>query len=72
MAQLNFRGGGYNDRQNVEYIERQDDKDEYDAFGRKKKKTQVRILFLYKKKQILHFPSFFDFICASKIVSVKK
>lgn len=34
-------GGGYNDRQNVEYIERNDD-DEFDEFGRRKrKKTQV-------------------------------
>ncbi|KAI6184415.1 hypothetical protein M3Y97_00593800 [Aphelenchoides bicaudatus] len=32
-------GGGYNDRQQVEYKERKDD-DEFDEFGRKKKKKQ--------------------------------
>ncbi|VDN36038.1 unnamed protein product [Gongylonema pulchrum] len=33
-------GGGYMDRQNVEYIEREDD-DEFDEFGRKKKRRKV-------------------------------
>ncbi|KHN85452.1 Zinc finger Ran-binding domain-containing protein 2 [Toxocara canis] len=33
-------GGGYMDRQNVEYIERKDD-DEFDEFGRKKKRKKV-------------------------------
>jgi len=31
-------GGGYNERENVEYIERDESDDEYDEFGRKKKK----------------------------------
>lgn len=31
-------GGGYNERENVEYIEREDSDGEYDEFGRKKKK----------------------------------
>ncbi|RWS17157.1 zinc finger Ran-binding domain-containing protein 2-like isoform X1 [Dinothrombium tinctorium] len=31
-------GGGYNDRETVEYINRSDSDDEYDDFGRKKKK----------------------------------
>jgi len=37
-------GGGYMDRQVVEYIEREDDDEEFDEFGRKKKRqrsTQV-------------------------------
>uniref|UniRef100_F1L2E3 Zinc finger Ran-binding domain-containing protein 2 n=1 Tax=Ascaris suum TaxID=6253 RepID=F1L2E3_ASCSU len=33
-------GGGYMDRQNVEYIERKDD-DEFDEFGRKKKRKKI-------------------------------
>lgn len=33
-------GGGYMDRQNVEYIEREDD-EEFDEFGRKKKRRKV-------------------------------
>ncbi|KAM3719743.1 Zinc finger Ran-binding domain-containing protein [Dirofilaria immitis] len=33
-------GGGYMDRQNVEYIERQDD-EEFDEFGRKKKRRKL-------------------------------
>ncbi|MFH4975549.1 hypothetical protein AB6A40_002258 [Gnathostoma spinigerum] len=33
-------GGGYMDRQNVEYIERKDD-DEFDEFGRKKKRRKL-------------------------------
>ncbi|XP_046851646.1 LOW QUALITY PROTEIN: zinc finger Ran-binding domain-containing protein 2-like [Xenia sp. Carnegie-2017] len=33
-------GGGFNERENVEYIERKDSDDEYDDFGRKKKKTK--------------------------------
>lgn len=32
-------GGGYMDREDVEYIERDDD-DEFDEFGRKKKKRR--------------------------------
>lgn len=31
-------GGGYNERENVEYIEREESDGEYDEFGRKKKK----------------------------------
>nr|CAG4645146.1 EOG090X0ECZ [Leptodora kindtii] len=31
-------GGGYNERGNVEYIEREDSDDEFDEFGRRKKK----------------------------------
>ncbi|KFM70602.1 Zinc finger Ran-binding domain-containing protein 2, partial [Stegodyphus mimosarum] len=31
-------GGGYNERENVEYIERVESDGEYDEFGRKKKK----------------------------------
>nr|CAG4641233.1 EOG090X0ECZ [Eulimnadia texana] len=31
-------GGGYNERENVEYIEREDSDGEYDEFGRRKKK----------------------------------
>ncbi|GCC23397.1 hypothetical protein chiPu_0001792 [Chiloscyllium punctatum] len=31
-------GGGFNERENVEYIEREESDDEYDEFGRKKKK----------------------------------
>jgi hypothetical protein len=31
-------GGGYNERENVEYIEREESDDEFDEFGRKKKK----------------------------------
>ncbi|KAJ4943106.1 hypothetical protein JOQ06_005613, partial [Pogonophryne albipinna] len=31
-------GGGFNERENVEYIEREDSDGEYDEFGRKKKK----------------------------------
>lgn len=33
-------GGGYMDRQNVEYIEREDD-EEFDEFGRKKKRRKI-------------------------------
>lgn len=35
-------GGGYNDRGVVEYKERQDSDDEYDEFGRKKKRRSER------------------------------
>uniref|UniRef100_A0A915Q6Q2 Zinc finger Ran-binding domain-containing protein 2 n=1 Tax=Setaria digitata TaxID=48799 RepID=A0A915Q6Q2_9BILA len=35
-------GGGYMDRQNVEYIEREDD-EEFDEFGRKKKRRKLDI-----------------------------
>ncbi|RWS28860.1 zinc finger Ran-binding domain-containing protein 2-like isoform X1, partial [Leptotrombidium deliense] len=35
-------GGGYNDREAVEYIERRDSDDEYDDFGRKKKKYRSK------------------------------
>ena len=31
-------GGGFNERENVEYIEREESDGEYDEFGRKKKK----------------------------------
>nr|CAG4650513.1 EOG090X0ECZ [Sida crystallina] len=31
-------GGGYNERENVEYIERKESDDEFDEFGRRKKK----------------------------------
>ncbi|CAG0895264.1 unnamed protein product [Darwinula stevensoni] len=34
-------GGGYNERENVEYIEREESDDEYDEFGRKKKKFRA-------------------------------
>ncbi|CAB3994609.1 zinc finger Ran-binding domain-containing 2-like isoform X2 [Paramuricea clavata] len=36
-------GGGFNERENVEYVERQDSDDEYDQFGRKKKKGARQI-----------------------------
>lgn len=32
-------GGGYNERENVEYKRRDDSDDEYDDFGRKRRKT---------------------------------
>ncbi|KAG8176251.1 hypothetical protein JTE90_021348 [Oedothorax gibbosus] len=35
-------GGGYNERENVEYIEREDSDGEYDEFGRRKKKDKVK------------------------------
>lgn len=31
-------GGGFNERQNVEYVKREESDDEFDEFGRKKKK----------------------------------
>lgn len=31
-------GGGFNEREGVEYIQREESDDEYDEFGRKKKK----------------------------------
>lgn len=34
-------GGGYMDRQDVEYIARDDDDEEFDEFGRKKKKKKL-------------------------------
>ncbi|CAG2112926.1 unnamed protein product [Medioppia subpectinata] len=34
-------GGGYNEREEVEYVERQDSDGEYDDFGRKRKKTRT-------------------------------
>ena len=38
MEQRDGRGGGYNERENVEYIRRGDaDNSEYDDFGRKRK-----------------------------------
>ncbi|KAG9468785.1 hypothetical protein GDO78_021946 [Eleutherodactylus coqui] len=35
-------GGGFNERENVEYIEREESDGEYDEFGRKKKKYRGR------------------------------
>ncbi|XP_028442914.1 zinc finger Ran-binding domain-containing protein 2 isoform X2 [Perca flavescens] len=35
-------GGGFNERENVEYIEREESDGEYDEFGRKKKKFRGR------------------------------
>ena len=35
------RGGGYNERENVEYKDRAESDSEYDEFGRKKKKPKV-------------------------------
>ncbi|CAG0884027.1 unnamed protein product [Cyprideis torosa] len=35
-------GGGFNERENVEYIEREESDDEFDEFGRKKKKFRQR------------------------------
>jgi hypothetical protein len=34
-------GGGYNERENVEYIERKESDDEFDEFGRRKKKYRT-------------------------------
>ncbi|XP_078263475.1 zinc finger Ran-binding domain-containing protein 2 isoform X1 [Rhinoraja longicauda] len=36
-------GGGFNERENVEYIEREESDDEYDEFGRKKKKFRGKL-----------------------------
>lgn len=36
-------GGGYNERENVEYIERDESDGEYDEFGRKKKKFRSKL-----------------------------
>lgn len=33
-------GGGYNERDNVEYKKKRDSDDEYDDFGRKKRKRE--------------------------------
>lgn len=38
MEERTGYGGGYNDRGTVEYIEREESDDEFDEFGRKKKK----------------------------------
>lgn len=40
-------GGGFNERENVEYIEREESDGEYDEFGRKKKNTEGRQLVLH-------------------------
>lgn len=37
-------GGGFNERGTVEYVRRGDSDDEYDEFGRKKKKGSTRRL----------------------------
>lgn len=34
-------GGGFNEREGVEYIKRDESDDEYDEFGRKKKKFRL-------------------------------
>lgn len=35
-------GGGFNEREGVEYIHRDESDDEFDEFGRKKKKFRTR------------------------------
>ena len=35
-------GGGFNEREGIEYIKRDESDDEYDEFGRKKKKYRNR------------------------------
>ncbi|GIX69207.1 zinc finger Ran-binding domain-containing protein 2 [Caerostris extrusa] len=46
-------GGGYNERENVEYIEREESDGEYDEFGRKKKKYRGDEKPLKNKYQIM-------------------
>lgn len=36
-------GGGFNEREGVEYIQREESDDEFDEFGRKKKKFRNKI-----------------------------
>ena len=38
-------GGGFNERQNVEYIQREDSDDEFDDFGRRKKKSKANVSY---------------------------
>lgn len=45
-------GGGYNDRGVVEYKEREDSDDEYDEFGRKKKRRTLSDSDSYNKEEI--------------------
>lgn len=66
-------GGGFNEREGVEYIQREESDDEFDEFGRKKKKFRSKVrkiylnrlpiiisnrVFLYNVEGVLEFKSF--------------
>lgn len=49
-------GGGFNEREGVEYIQREESDDEYDEFGRKKKKFRNKTQSTSSDKKVcLHY-----------------
>lgn len=43
MEERTGYGGGYNERENVEYKDRKESDDEFDEFGRRKKKYRKNV-----------------------------